>query len=71
MGADGSKRALALLWERRGECPSAVPALVCHDEIVVACVAEQAEEVGIWLERAMIEGMDAILNGSGEVQVPV
>src|SRR5215211_2486934 len=33
--ADGLKFALALLWERRGEGPGAVPVLVCHDEIGV------------------------------------
>jgi DNA polymerase I len=41
-GADGLKLALALLWERRGECPEAVPVLVCHDEVVVECETEQA-----------------------------
>ena len=40
--ADSLKLALALLWERRGECPSAVPVLVCHDEVVVEYDAEQA-----------------------------
>ena len=30
--ADSLKLALALLWERRGECPGATPVLVCHDE---------------------------------------
>jgi DNA polymerase I len=34
-GADGLKLALALLRERRGECPGAVPMLVCHDEVIV------------------------------------
>jgi DNA polymerase-1 len=70
-GADGLKLALALLWERRGGCPSAVPVLVCHDEIVVECIAGQAEDVGIWLESAMVEGMDALLNETGGVRVPV
>jgi DNA polymerase I len=42
--ADGLKLALALLWERRGECPEAVPALVCHYEVVVECDADQAAE---------------------------
>ena len=57
-GADGLKVALALLWERRGECPSAVPILVCHDEIVVECDEDRGEEIKRWLEKAMIEGMD-------------
>jgi DNA polymerase I-like protein with 3'-5' exonuclease and polymerase domains len=70
-GADGLKLALALLWERRDECPGAVPILVCHDEVVVECDVEQAEAAKAWLEKAMVEGMDSVLNGTGEVRVPV
>jgi DNA polymerase I len=69
--ADGLKLALALLWERRGECPGAVPVLVCHDEVVVECDAEQAAKAKAWLEKAMIEGMDAVLNCAEEVRVSV
>jgi DNA polymerase I-like protein with 3'-5' exonuclease and polymerase domains len=65
------KLALALLWERRGECPGAIPVLVCHDEVVVEGGAEQAEDVKAWLERVMIEGMDTVLNGMDEGHVPV
>jgi len=70
-GADGLKVALALLWERRGKCPGAVPVLVCHDEVVVECGAEQAADAKAWLKKAMIEGMDTIMNGTDEVHVPV
>jgi DNA polymerase-1 len=70
-GTDGLKLALALLWECRDECPGAVPVLVCHDEVVVECDAEQAAEAKAWLEKAMIEGMEAVLNGTDEVYVPV
>jgi hypothetical protein len=70
-GADGLKLALALLWERRNECPGAVPVLVCHDEVVVECDIEQAANVKAWLEMAMIEGMDTVLNSTDEVHVPV
>jgi DNA polymerase I-like protein with 3'-5' exonuclease and polymerase domains len=70
-GADGLKLALALLWERRNQCPGAVPVLVCHDEVVVECDAEKAADVKAWLEKAMIEGMDAVMNGTDEVDVPV
>jgi DNA polymerase-1 len=70
-GADGLKVALALLWERRGKCPGAVPVLVCHDEVVVECDAEQAADAKAWLEKAMIEGMEAIINGTDEEHVPV
>jgi DNA polymerase I len=69
--ADGLKLALALLWERRGECPEATPVLVCHDEVIVECDAEQAADVKAWLEKAMIEGMRAVLNGTDEVEIPV
>jgi DNA polymerase-1 len=70
-GADGLKLALALLWERRSECPEAVPVLACHDEILVECAAEPAEDVKAWLEKAMVEGMDAVMSGTEEVDVPV
>jgi DNA polymerase I len=70
-GADGLKLALALLWERISGCPGAVPVLVCHDEIVVECDAEQARGVKAWVEKAMIEGMEAVLNGADEIGVPV
>jgi DNA polymerase-1 len=69
--ADGLKLVLGLLWERRGECPGAMPVLVCHDEIVIECDAEQAADVKTWLEGAMIEGMDAVINSAGKARVPV
>jgi DNA polymerase-1 len=70
-GADGLKLALALLWERRDECTGAVTVLVCHDEVVVECDSEQAGEAKGWLERAMVEGMDTVLNSAGKARVPV
>jgi DNA polymerase I-like protein with 3'-5' exonuclease and polymerase domains len=69
--ADGLKLTLALLWERREECPRAMPVLVCHDEVVVECGAERAADAKAWLEGAMIEGMEAVLSGTEEVSVPV
>jgi DNA polymerase I-like protein with 3'-5' exonuclease and polymerase domains len=48
-----------------------VPVLVCHDEIVVECDAEQTAVAKVWLEKAMIEGMDAVMSSAGEVRVPV
>jgi len=69
--ADGLKLSLALLWERRDECSGSMPVLVCHDEVVVECGAERAADAKAWLEKAMIEGMDAVLNGAGKVRVPV
>ena len=48
-----------------------VPVLACHDEVVVECDAEQAADVKVWLEKAMIEAMDAVMNGTDEIHVPV
>src|SRR5215207_124451 len=70
-GADGLKLALTVLWERRDECPGAVPVLVCHDEVVVECEAEQAAGVKARLEEAMAEGMEAVLKGTGNTPVLV
>jgi DNA polymerase I len=72
-GADGLKLALALLWERRAECPGAVPVACVHDEIVVEANEDEAEKVEALLEKATIDGMDDILNGPdvGGPRVPV
>src|SRR5688572_30101595 len=69
--ADGLKLALALLWERRDECPEAVPVLVCHDEVVVDCEPEQSAGARVWLEKVMIGGMEAGLNSEDEVDIPI
>jgi DNA polymerase-1 len=61
-GADGLKLALALLWERRHECPGAFPVLAVHDEIVVEADAHQAEAAVGWLKRAMLDGMQPVLD---------
>lgn len=71
-GADGLKRALALLWERRGECAGAVPVLACHDEIVVECGVDQAKAAKAWLRQAMLDGMEPLIRPvpvEGEVAV--
>jgi DNA polymerase I len=69
--ADGLKLALAHLWERRSGCPGATPVLACHDEVVVECDEDRGEETKAWLEAAMIQGMDAVLNDTDEIDVPV
>ena len=53
---------MALLWERRGECPGAVPGLVCHGEIVVECNESDAKKVETWLKKAMEDGMEELVN---------
>jgi len=61
-GADGLKRALALLWERRADAAGAVPVLAIHDEIVVECDAGAADAVGDWLRRAMLDAMTPLID---------
>jgi DNA polymerase-1 len=46
--ADRLKRAMGLLWERRGECPAAVSVLFVHDEVVAEAPADATAE---WLKR--------------------
>ena len=60
--ADGAKLAMALLWERRGQCPGASPVLFIHDEIVVETDEGQAEAAADWLKQAMLDGMAEVLN---------
>jgi DNA polymerase-1 len=69
--ADGLKLALAVVWERSGACPRAVPVLVCHDEIVVECNVEQVTDAKAWLVGAMIEGIEVALNNTDQVDVSV
>ncbi|MCA1595647.1 MAG: hypothetical protein LC772_04390, partial [Chloroflexi bacterium] len=61
-GADGLKRSLALLWERRSQSPEAAPIIACHDEIVIECPADRAGEAAEWLRRAMIDGMAPLIH---------
>jgi DNA polymerase I-like protein with 3'-5' exonuclease and polymerase domains len=61
-GADGLKLALALLWERRTACPSAVPVLAVHDEIVAECDAADVAVVRGWLEAAMTDAMGPLID---------
>ena len=60
-GADGIKRALALLWERRGQCPGAFPVLACHDEIVIECDENAGNSAAEWLRSAMVDGMAPLI----------
>ena len=60
--ADGTKRALAFLWRKRGEFPDAKPVIFNHDEIVLECDASNAEPVKGWLQACMIAGMQPMLN---------
>jgi DNA polymerase-1 len=59
--ADGAKAALALLWERRADCPGARPVAFVHDEIVVECDEAQAEQAKAWLRQAMLDGLAPLI----------
>ena len=48
-----------------------MPVLVCHDEIVVEWGVEWAADAKAWLVKAMIGAMDAVMNGTDEVNVAV
>jgi hypothetical protein len=43
--------------------PGAVPILAVHNESVVECDEKDAEKAEAWLEKAMIDGMDEVVNG--------
>jgi DNA polymerase-1 len=60
-GGDGLKLALALLWERRAQCPGAFPVLAIHDEIVIEADADQAEAAASWLKTAMVDAMTPLI----------
>jgi DNA polymerase-1 len=59
--ADGLKVALGLLWEQRKRLGSAVPVVVCHDEIVLECAADEAAHVADVLRGLMVRGMQRVV----------
>lgn len=61
-GADGLKTAVALLWERRAECPGAVPVVFAHDEIVIEVPADDAERAREWLRACMVEAVAPLID---------
>jgi DNA polymerase-1 len=60
LAADGLKRALALMWQRREECPEAVPVLFVHDEVVIEVPEERAEAAREWLIGCLKDGMQPL-----------
>jgi hypothetical protein len=61
-GADGLKLATALFNEQLPEHLDAKLIIACHDELVVECPEEQAEETARFLEEAMVAGMNEVVN---------
>lgn len=60
--ADGAKRAMAFLWQKRGEFDDVRPVIFNHDEIVLDAPADQGGQVKAWLEACMVAGMQPLLN---------
>src|SRR5215217_786534 len=69
---DGFKYAVALLWERRRECPGN-PKLVnlVHDEVVLEIDSEHVEAGKELVEKYMLEGMREVLGPEAPVSVEI
>lgn len=61
-GADSLKEAIARLWERRAECPTAVPVLFVHDEIVLEVPEADAARAAGCLRGIMVEALAPVLD---------
>jgi DNA polymerase-1 len=55
------KGAITRLWETRAECPSAVPVIYCHDEIVLVVAEDEADRAAEWLKECMIEAVAPLI----------
>jgi DNA polymerase-1 len=60
--ADILKLALAKLWKSRSEHPGAFPVLTVHDEIVIECQSEAAQDTARWLTETLRSAVEAVLN---------
>jgi len=60
LASDGLKQALVFLWPKL-KAFGAYPVNLIHDEIVVECKQNQADEVSEILENTMIDGMQCYL----------
>ncbi|WP_232069957.1 DNA polymerase [Gemmata massiliana] len=61
-GGGGLKRAPALLWECRDQCPNAEVVLAVHDEIVLEVPEPEREAAKTWLSGCMIDGMAPLID---------
>ena len=59
--ADILKFALARLWESREEHPGAIPILSVHDEIVIECDVDVAQETVRWLADTLRSAVEDVL----------
>jgi DNA polymerase-1 len=61
--ADGTKLALAYLWETRHEAPYARPLFTVHDEIVIKAQDGHQEQAEYWLRTTMERAMEQAVPG--------
>ena len=61
--AHGFKLALQGLYATRHEVPSARLVMMVHDELIAECDEQDAEQVGRWLIREMVLGMQPLVEG--------
>lgn len=61
--ADGTKLALAYLWETRHEAPYARPLFTVHDEIVIRAQDGHQEQSEYWLRTTMERAMEQAVPG--------
>lgn len=59
--ADGFKLGLAELWRTRSRCPSAMPVLAVHDELVIQCAEADATGVAAWVAECLQTGMARLI----------
>jgi hypothetical protein len=62
VGGGRPKLAMTHFTERLPEILDARLVIACHDELVVECPEQQAEEVTRFLEGVMVDGMDKVIN---------
>jgi DNA polymerase I len=60
--ADILKLAMAKLWKSRSEHPGAFLVLTVHDEVLIECDAEAAQETVAWLSETLRSAVEVVLS---------
>jgi DNA polymerase I-like protein with 3'-5' exonuclease and polymerase domains len=61
---------MALFYERLPEHLDAKRVLVCHDEFLVECWEDRAEEATQFVKQVMVSGMEEVVNHGLEPDPP-
>jgi DNA polymerase-1 len=69
--ADGMKAAMVTLFKDRKAFPSAVVVNCIHDELLIECDREEAEDVKLWVKRHMEDGMQEAVKHKTSTPVEV